>query len=97
MAFNKTGDVLYARRNSLLTAHAYDPATGAQGTELFPSIVVPQSSLGKYGIDQLAVTGNKLYVPTPNAVNVYASDTGDLLTTITDPAIVAPTGVCFAR
>jgi Ca2+-binding RTX toxin-like protein len=53
------------------------------------------------GFDQIALHPNstKLFVseislgPTPGAVNVYDPNTGALLASITDPAIVSPTGV----
>src|SRR4029450_5868027 len=50
-----------------------------------------------FGIDQMAIepTNERLYVPVAGGVAVYSLATGNLLTTITDDAIVRPTGICF--
>ena len=49
-------------------------------------------------MDQIGMhpNGKKLYVPEFNALNVYDPVTLNPLTSITDPNIVRPTGVCIA-
>ncbi|MCH8807313.1 MAG: thrombospondin type 3 repeat-containing protein [Planctomycetes bacterium] len=96
---NPAGDRFYAKSGSLVPAvdvFSYNSATGALGAA--PLFTIPiSSSPSFYGMDQMAITpdGTKLYVPQPGALNVYDAATGSLLTTITDPNIVSPTGVCF--
>jgi hypothetical protein len=50
-----------------------------------------------YGMDQVALhpDGSKLYVGESGTLNAYDPDTGQLLASITDPAISVPTGICF--
>jgi len=92
------GDRIYVRSSDgAVDAFTYNPITGALGAT--PVFSIPTASAGSYyGIDQMALTpdGNKLYVPQPHALVVYDASTGDVLTSITHPALVQPTGVCFA-
>ena len=62
-----------------------------------PSFSIPiASTLTFFGMDQMAMhpSGTKLYVSQPGALNVYDASNGTLLTSITGPSIVQPTGVC---
>jgi hypothetical protein len=90
-----TGDLVYIRAShSFIDVFDYDSATGALGITPVFSIPIEGAS-GFYGMDQMALTGDKLYVPQPNALDVYDADTGAFLTAITDARISQPTGVCF--
>jgi RTX calcium-binding nonapeptide repeat (4 copies) len=72
----------------------FNPATGALGASPLLTFSVAEAPTF-LGIDQITLhpDGGKLYVSEPNAVNVYDPNTGALLDSITDPAIVDPTGV----
>ena len=48
-----------------------------------------------FGMDQMEVAGSKLYVSQPNALEIFDANTGAFLSSIVDPSIVLPTGVCF--
>jgi Divergent InlB B-repeat domain len=92
---NSAGDRAFTRDNGgFVDVFSYNSTTGALGA--VPVLSIPiTDTLTFYGMDQMALTpeGNKLYVSQPNALNVYDASTGALLTRITDPNIVSPTGV----
>jgi DNA-binding beta-propeller fold protein YncE len=92
------GDRIYVRSSDgPVDVFTYNSVTGALGST--PLLSFPTASTSPfYGIHQMAITpdGNKLYVPQPHALAVYDASTGHVLTSITHPAIVQPTGVCFA-
>jgi VCBS repeat-containing protein len=46
-----------------------------------------------YGIDLLAINGNKLYTSEPGGLNIFSTTDGSFLGSIQDSAIVDPTGV----
>jgi len=107
---NAAGDRVYVRNNGdfvndegfvevfgAVDVFGYNVATAVlSDTPLF-SIPITYGAQ-YYGMDQMAVHPNKakLYVSEPNALNVYDANTGTLLTSITDPNIVDPTGVTVA-
>jgi len=95
---NPAGDLAFARSNGgAVDAFTYNSATGALG--ITPLFTIPiANTITFFGMDQMALNpdGTKLYVSQPAALNVYDSSTGTLLTSIADPNIVEPTGVCFA-
>ncbi len=76
----------------------YNSATGALGAAPLFSFPVADSPVF-LGADQMALHPNqsKLYVSEPGALNVYDASNGSPLGSITDPAIVGPTGVCFSK
>jgi hypothetical protein len=95
------GDRVFARSSydGFVDVFSYKAATAELGAR--PRLSIPISvTFGFYGMDQMALHPNrtKLYVPEyfANALNVYDADTGALLTSITDPNIVEPTGVAVA-
>ncbi|MGH7898354.1 MAG: hypothetical protein ACREQQ_10405 [Candidatus Binatia bacterium] len=104
-AFNSAGTTFYVRSGSnqdgsgAVDAFTYNPTTAALGAAPFFTIPIIQASNSAFGVEQLAVhpTANKLYVPQPNALNVYNATTGAPLTPITNPNIVDPTGVCVRQ
>jgi hypothetical protein len=96
---NSAGDRAFTRDNAVfnggfIDVFSYNSTTGVLGAVPVLSIPIKDTS-AYYGMDQMALTpeGNKLYVSQPNALNVYDASTGALLTRITDPNIVGPTGV----
>jgi Ca2+-binding RTX toxin-like protein len=94
--FNSTGNKVFVRNNSPgVDVFAFNSATGA--LEPSPSLTFPVGAFAPEfpGIDQIALhpNGNKLFVSESNVLNVYDPNTGALLASITNPAIVAPTGV----
>jgi Ca2+-binding RTX toxin-like protein len=95
-AINKAGNRVFVRSNDPGSIDVFDfnPATGALGASPLLTFSVAEAPTF-LGIDQIALhpDGGKLYVSEPNAVNVYDPNTGALLDSITDPAIVDPTGV----
>jgi len=98
---NSTGNRTFARSSydGFVDVFDYNAETAELGAEPLFSIPI-SNTFGFYGIDQTALHPNKakLYVPEyfANALNVYDPDTGALLTSITDPHIVEPTGVTIA-
>jgi DNA-binding beta-propeller fold protein YncE len=94
-AINPSGNRVFARSNDPGSIDVFDfnSATGALGAS--PLLTFSVAEAGFLGIDQIALhpNGGKLFVSEPNALNVYDPNTGALLDSITDPAIVAPTGV----
>jgi Ca2+-binding RTX toxin-like protein len=72
----------------------FNSATGALGAG--PLLTFTVASVSPFfGIDLIALhpNGGKLFVSEPGTVNVYDPSTGALLDSITDPAIVEPTGI----
>lgn len=108
-ALNQAGDRVYIRSNGggggeikvatiqaggFVDAFSYNSATGALGASPLLSIpIAPANTF--YGMDQMALSGNRLYVSQPEALNVYDAGTGNLLASITDVNIVSPSGVTF--
>ncbi len=95
-AFGLGGGVLYVRSGSAVDA--FDYSAGVIGASLPGFPIAVGLGLGFYGIDQLAIhpNGSKLYVPNPGSLDVHDANTGAFITSIVDPAISSPTGVCFA-
>ncbi|HYE35531.1 hypothetical protein [Methylocaldum sp.] len=98
---NSAGNRAFARSSyeGFFDVFDYNATTAALGAT--PLLSVPISNtFGFFGIDQMALHPNKakLYVSEffANALNVYDANTGALLTSITDPHIVEPTGVTVA-
>jgi Ca2+-binding RTX toxin-like protein len=99
-AINPTGNRVFVRSQSpeLIDVYDFNSATGALGASPLLTFSVADAPTFS-GIDQIALhpNGGKLFVSEPgafiSAVNVYDPSTGALLTSITDPAIVEPTGV----
>jgi RTX calcium-binding nonapeptide repeat (4 copies) len=98
-AVNPAGNRVFMRSNNPGSIDVFDfnSATGALGPSPLLTFSVGSSASAFFGlgIDQIALhpNGEKLFVSEPNALNVYDPNTGALLDSITDPAIVAPTGV----
>ena len=93
---NPTGNRVFARSSGIGSIDVFDfnSATGALGAS--PLLTIPVAEANPFlGIEQIALhpNGEKLFVSEPGALNVYDPSTGALLTSITDPAIVASTGV----
>jgi DNA-binding beta-propeller fold protein YncE len=98
-------DRAFARSNGespgdagFLDVYRYDAKNATFSNE--PLFSVPISNAPEfYGMDQMALHPKKakLYVSQPDALRVYDANTGTLLTSITDPGIVQPTGVTVAK
>lgn len=103
-AIDMSGERVFLRSNGessvdegFIDVFAYNAETATLGAE--PDNSIPISNAPEfYGMDQMAVHPNKpkLYVPQPGGLRVYDADTAALLTTISDPHIVQPTGVAVA-
>lgn len=93
-----SGDRVFTRSNGgAVDVFDFDPLTGALGAA--PRLTIPIAPTPTFfGMDQMALhpDGSKLYVSQPGALRVYDPDTGELLRTITNPALSTPTGICFA-
>jgi hypothetical protein len=83
-AFSPDGGRVYVRTaygsssygDASVSGFNFDATTGAIGSQLFSPISVGSKST-YYGFDQLAVTGEKIYVPERGAVvNIYDAETG---------------------
>ncbi len=94
-AFSPGGGVLYARSNSAVDAFDYDAGVIGDSRPGFPIAAGRRPTF--FGMDQLALhpNGSKLYVPNPGSLDVHDANTGAFITSIVDPAISSPTGVCF--
>jgi WD40 repeat protein len=96
---NPAGDRAFVRSNSgAVDVYGFDSITAALSA--VPLTTIPIANTNTYfGIDQMALhpSGEKLYVPQPNALKVYDAASGALLTSITHPDIITPTGVCFPK
>jgi DNA-binding beta-propeller fold protein YncE len=100
-AINPAGHRVFVRSTfpGSIDVFDFNPATGALGAS--PLLTIPVANADAYnGIEQIALhpNGGKLFVPSgaflePNALNVYNPDTGALLASMTDPAIMDPTGL----
>ena len=97
---NPAGDKVFSRARgggSRVDRYGYNSANGflSAGEEGFVSV---SSANTFFGMEQIGMhpNGKKLYVPEFNALNVYDPVTLNPLTSITDPNIVRPTGVCIA-
>src|SRR5262249_54725719 len=92
------GDRVYARSNpGAVEAFSFDANTGQMGgSPLFTIPIVAAQTF--FGMDQMAIhpNGSRLYVPQPNALQVYDAATGALVAVIPDSGLAAPSGVCFA-
>ena len=90
------GNRLFVRDQGGVSAFDYNSATGEIGvTPLFTTLDSVNQLF--FGVDQMAIhpNGDKLYVSRPHGVDVYTASTGILLRSITDAAILEPTGVCL--
>jgi len=95
---NQAGNVVYAMTTTVVDAFSYNsfgnigPSIGGS----FP-IATAWGGLIPFGIETIALhpNGTKLYVSQPGSVDVFDANTGVLLTSITDPNIVEPLGVCL--
>jgi hypothetical protein len=106
-ALNPAGNRVFARvfTPDFVDTFAFNSTTGGLGAAPLFRIPVarPSGFFVPFGIDQVVVhpNGAKLYVSEPgdfgqpSALNVYDTNTGTLLRSITDSHIVQPTGVCF--
>ena len=96
---NPAGDRAFVRSNSgAVDAYGFDSTTAALSA--VPLFTIPIANTDTFfGIDQIALhpSGEKLYVSQPNALKVYDASTGALLTSITHPDIITPTGVCLPK
>jgi len=102
---NPAGDKVFSRgRSGRVNRFGYNSTTGVLSAVPEATISVSSANI-PFGIDQIGMhpNGKKLYVPErfplggpPAALNVYDPVTLNLLTSIIDPDIVLPTGVCFA-
>ena len=91
------GNRLFVRDPGGVSAFDYNSATGEIGvTPLFTTLDSVNQLF--FGVDQMAIhpNGDKLYVSRPHGVDVYTASTGILLRSITDAAILEPTGVCLS-
>jgi len=93
------GDRAFVRSNTgAVDAYSFDSTTAAlSAVSLF---TIPIANTTPYfGIDQMALhpSGEKVYVSQPNALKVYDAASGVLLTSITHPDIIDPTGVCLPK
>jgi Ca2+-binding RTX toxin-like protein len=97
--FNPTGNRVFVRGGSI-DVFDFNPTTGELGAS--PLLTFSVAFAHEFpGFDQIALhpNGGKLYVSepssgmSPSAVNVYDPNTGALLASIMDPAIVEPTGI----
>jgi len=71
---------------------ALDPATGALSEG--PLLTIPIArALTFFGMDQMALRGDHLFVPQPGAVHVHDAFTGAFLGAITAESIDLPTGI----
>jgi VCBS repeat-containing protein len=94
---NRNGNQLYVRTTdcgstSQVDLFDYDFLTG-QMTPTGVSLPLAPLSDCWYGIDQLALYGNKLYASAANSLSVFDVTTGSMIASITDSAISYPTGV----
>lgn len=90
------GDRVCVRSNGeggVVDAFSFNKDTATLGATPLFSIYIDNTPQNFFGMDQMALANGKLYIPEFNALNVYNAGTGGLLTSITDPNIVAPTGV----
>src|SRR5262249_35586818 len=87
----------FLRTSSTVDAFDFDAATGALGAAPVFSIPV-SSNPGFFGMEQIALhpSDAKLYVSEDGVVNVFDATDGSLRTSISDPSISSPTGICFA-
>ncbi|MBI3799514.1 MAG: hypothetical protein HY268_21415 [Deltaproteobacteria bacterium] len=97
---NPIGNRVFARStvDGAVDSFEYNPITAKLSAT--PLFTLPfASAIPLFGMEQMALhpKGTKLYVPQPEALNVYNANTGAALTPITAPGIVTPTGVCFRR
>jgi Ca2+-binding RTX toxin-like protein len=93
---NPTGNRMFVRSGGTGSIDVFDfnSATGALGAS--PLLTIPVAKANPFlGIEQIALhpNGGKLFVSEPSTLNVYDPSTGALLASITDPAIMEPTGV----
>ena len=90
------GTRLYVRTASGIKAFTYDPATGAIGTSPLFDVATGEAQTF-FGIDQIAISadGTRIYDSEPNALVVRDATDGHALTSITDPHIAKPSGICL--
>ena len=96
--FSPTGNMFYVREsNGLVDAFTFNATTGALGATPLFSITVSSANTF-FGIDQMAISpdGTLLYIPQTDAMKIYNASTGALVTTITAPSIISPTGVAVS-
>jgi DNA-binding beta-propeller fold protein YncE len=98
--FSPLGNLFYVRSNDwdgggAVDVYGYDPATGQLSADPLLSIPIKSAST-TFGLEQMAMNpnGTKLYVSQPDALDVFDALTGIKLTSITDPNIIDPSGVC---
>jgi hypothetical protein len=94
---NRDGNRLYVRSSDCFTPFVdffdYDFLSGQM---TYSGITIPLAGGPVdcyYGIDQLAINGDKLYASQSGMLGVYDANSGNLITSITDSAISNPTGV----
>jgi cysteine-rich repeat protein len=78
---------------------SFNPTTDALGAT--PSLSIPITTAGNtyFGMEQMALhpSGVKLYVSAPTSLDIYNSNTGALITSITDPGFSQLTGVAISQ
>jgi Ca2+-binding RTX toxin-like protein len=104
--FNLTGNRVFVRSSrpteggiGVIDAFDFNPSTGALGASPLLTFFVGDGFGIGTEIIALHSNGGKLFVSEPrfdslpSTVGIYDPDTGSLLASITDPAIVQPTGI----
>ncbi|MCI0443225.1 Ig-like domain-containing protein, partial [bacterium] len=97
VVLNRDGNKLFVRstncNNPFIDFFDYDFLSGQM---TYSGITIPLAATPVdcwYGIDLLALYGDKLYASETGMLNVYSTNDGSLIGSITDSAIVDPTGV----
>jgi hypothetical protein len=94
---NRAGDRVYVRGGYAVDVFGFDSGTAALSPEPLLTIALPSSGWAFYGLEQLALSPDekKIYVSVSGAMNIYDSLSGELLSTITHPALTSPAaGIC---
>jgi Ca2+-binding RTX toxin-like protein len=93
-AINLSGNRVFARSRQAVDVFDFNSATGALGASPLLTFFATEPPLFS-GADQIALhsNGEKLFVSESSVLNIYNPSTGAFLASITDPNIVAPTGV----
>lgn len=94
---NRAGNKVYVRNScngGTVEYLDYDFTTGALSSSGI-SLPLSASTDCWFGLDQIALYRDKLFVSDAGAVNVYSASSGSLLDSITDAAISNPTGIAI--
>lgn len=96
---SRTGNRAFGRATGgspgAVESFGFDPSTGAFGARML-HLPVTDTAI-QSGVEQMALepTDQRLFVGVTDGLRVYDVTSGSLLTTITHPDIVEPTGICF--